>query len=147
MNSNNHCHLKLVHLKIINIKSLYQHPNLIRYTSTMVLLNVLPINLIPHDNYDLFCIYFHLQPVRRDTLAKTVPGCVHQIANMAFVTTRTDRALPVLQDGRVIIAPPVMLSQDSVYFKNVLMVLQNVKRQENQPPYYNVCEHISEQFM
>lgn len=46
-----------------------------------------------------------LTPARKDISEQTVPGCVHQIVNLTYVDTQMDRVLPVLQDGRVIIAP------------------------------------------
>lgn len=50
-------------------------------------------------------VHFVLMPVRKDILAETVHGCVHQTVNLTHVETQTDRVLPVLQDGRVIIVP------------------------------------------
>lgn len=58
-----------------------------------------------------FCTYFDLQSVRKDILEQTVHESVPQIVNLTYVDTQTDRVLPVLHDGRVIIAPLVLLSQ------------------------------------
>lgn len=46
-----------------------------------------------------------LTSVRKDILEQTVHESVPQIVNLTYVDTQTDRVLPVLQDGRVIIAP------------------------------------------
>lgn len=45
----------------------------------------------------------------KDTLAQTVLVYVHLTASMAIVDTRTDRVLPVLKDGWVVIVQPVIL--------------------------------------
>lgn len=49
--------------------------------------------------------HFVLTHARKDILAQTVPGCVHRIVNLTHVDTQMECVLPVLQDGRVIIAP------------------------------------------
>lgn len=45
----------------------------------------------------------------KDSLAQTVLVNVHLTANMASVDTQTDRVLPVLKDGWVVIVQQVIL--------------------------------------
>lgn len=51
----------------------------------------------------------------KDTLGQTVPVYVHLTASMASVDTRTDRVLPVLKDGWVVIVQQVIL-QKKLFF-------------------------------
>lgn len=51
----------------------------------------------------------------KDSLAQTVLVYVHLTASMASVDTRTDRVLPVLKDGWVVIVQQVILH--TVYFR------------------------------
>lgn len=44
-----------------------------------------------------------MPPVKKDILAETAPEFVHLTVNFTNVDTQTDRVLPVLQVGRVII--------------------------------------------
>lgn len=52
----------------------------------------------------------------KDTLGQTVPVYVHLTASMASVDTQTDRVLPVLKDGWVVIVQQVILHKS--YFSH-----------------------------
>lgn len=52
----------------------------------------------------------------KDTLAQTVLMYVHLTASLVSVNTRTDRVLPVLRDGWVVIVQQVILHKS--YFSH-----------------------------
>lgn len=58
----------------------------------------------------------------KDTLAQTVLMYVHLTASLVSVNTRTDRVLPVLKDGWVVILQQVIFAQKFIFSFHISLI-------------------------
>lgn len=61
---------------------------------------------------------------------QTVPGFVHPTVSLTHVNTRTDHVV-VIQDGRVLIVPLVIISHTIQYFTNLRWRFNEIRKDKS----------------